>query len=71
MAAGTFRSCVETQKYRAAVQSDTQEAMRIGAEATPTFVIGKSTPQGVDGDMIVGAQPYGEFVRAISRLESK
>jgi predicted DsbA family dithiol-disulfide isomerase len=45
--------------------------MKIGAEATPTFVLGKSTPQGVDGELVVGAQPYSEFVKAIAKLESK
>jgi predicted DsbA family dithiol-disulfide isomerase len=46
------------------------EAMKIGAEATPTFVLGKSTPQGVEGELIVGAQPYSEFVKAISKLDA-
>jgi protein-disulfide isomerase len=67
----TFRSCVESQKYKEAVQTDVLEAMKIGAEATPTFVIGKSTPQGVDGELIVGSQPYAEFVKAISKLDAK
>lgn len=66
-----FRGCIESQKYKEAVQTDVLEAMKIGAEATPTFVLGKSTPQGVDGQLIVGAQPYNEFVKAISKLDSK
>jgi protein-disulfide isomerase len=65
-----FRTCVQSQKYKEAVQADVLEAMKIGAEATPTFVLGKSTPQGVDGELIVGAQPYTEFVKAISKLDS-
>lgn len=67
----TFRSCVESQKYKGAVQSDILEAMKIGAEATPTFVLGKSTPQGVDGELIIGSQPYSEFVKQISKIDSK
>jgi protein-disulfide isomerase len=66
-----FRGCIESQKYKEAVQSDVLEAMKIGAEATPTFVLGKSTPQGVEGELIVGSQPYTEFVKAISKLDSK
>jgi protein-disulfide isomerase len=65
-----FRGCVESQKYKEAVQTDVLEAMKIGAEATPTFVLGKSTPQGVDGELIVGAQPYSEFVKSISKLDA-
>jgi protein-disulfide isomerase len=64
-----FRVCVQSQKYKEAIQTDVLEAMKIGAEATPTFVVGKSTPQGVDGELLVGAQPYVEFLKAFSRVE--
>ena len=65
-----FRTCVQSQKYKEAVQTDVLEAMKIGAEATPTFVIGKSTPQGVEGELLVGAQPYTEFLKAFSKLDA-
>lgn len=70
MNVGAFKGCLDLQKYKEAVQNDVLEAMKIGAEATPTFVVGKSTPQGVDGEIIVGAQPYGEFVKVISKLQA-
>lgn len=66
-----FRGCLDTGKYKEAVQSDVLEAMKIGAEATPTFILGKSTPQGVDGELLIGAQPYAEFLKAIAKLEGK
>lgn len=59
--ADTFKSCVETGKYKEAVKGDLLEAMKIGADGTPSFVVGKSTPDGVDGELIVGAQPYALF----------
>jgi protein-disulfide isomerase len=65
-----FRTCVESEKYKAAVQNDVLEAMKIGAQATPTFVIGKSTPQGVDGELFVGAQPYANFDQKLKQVES-
>jgi len=71
MDANVFRTCLTTQKYREAVQTDVLEAMKIGAEATPTFVVGKTTPSGVDGELLVGAQPLSEFVKAFARLESE
>jgi protein-disulfide isomerase len=67
----TFRGCLDSQKYKEAVQTDVLEAMKIGAQATPTFVLGKSTPQGVDGELIEGTRPYAEFVKEISKLDSK
>ena len=66
-----LRGCVESQKYKEAVQTDVLEAMKIGAQATPTFVLGKSTPTGVDGELIEGTRPYSEFVKEISKLDSK
>ena len=66
-----FRSCVETEKYKNDVQADVLEAMKIGADGTPAFVIGKSTPEGVDGEMLVGAQPYAMFDMKLKALQSK
>jgi len=57
----TFKTCLESGKYKEAVQGDLLEAMKIGADGTPAFVVGKSTPDGVDGELIVGAQPYAVF----------
>jgi protein-disulfide isomerase len=63
-----FRTCVESEKYKNAVQTDVMEAMKIGANGTPTFVIGKSTPDGVDGELVVGAQPYPMFDQKLKEL---
>jgi protein-disulfide isomerase len=66
-----FRSCVESHKYKDAIDGDLLEARRIGADGTPAFVIGKSTPEGVDGELMVGAQPLVEFERRLKALETK
>ena len=63
-----FRTCVESGKYKEAVQGDVLEAMKIGADGTPAFVVGKSTPDGVDGELIVGAQPYNVFEEKFKSL---
>jgi protein-disulfide isomerase len=65
-----FRACVESEKYKNAVQTDVMEAMKIGANGTPTFVVGKSTPDGVDGELVVGAQPYPMFDQKLKELGS-
>ena len=70
MDVGTFRACVESEKYKNAVQTDVMEAMKIGASGTPTFVVGKSTPDGVDGEIMVGAQPYPMFDQKLKELGS-
>jgi len=66
-----FRSCVESEKYKNEVQADVLEAMKIGADGTPAFVIGKSTPDGVDGELMVGAQPFALFDMRLKALETK
>ena len=68
MDAKAFRACLDTGKYKEAVQEDVLEAMKIGADGTPAFVVGKSTPDGVEGDMIVGAQPYSLFEEKFKQL---
>jgi protein-disulfide isomerase len=66
-----FRSCVASEKYKQAIQTDVLEAMKIGADGTPTFVIGKSTADGVDGEVLVGAMPYEVFDRKLKTMEAK
>jgi protein-disulfide isomerase len=70
MDANAFRACVESEKYKNAVQTDVMEAMKIGASGTPTFVVGKSTPDGVDGELVVGAQPFPMFDQKLKELGS-
>lgn len=64
-----FRVCVVAEKHKSEIEADLMEAMRIGADGTPAFVLGKSTPEGVDGDLVVGAQPYKTFDLKLRSLE--
>jgi protein-disulfide isomerase len=70
MDVNTFKTCVTSEKYKDAVQSDVLEAMRIGANGTPSFVLGKSTPEGVDGELVVGALPFVVFDGKLKDLEA-
>ncbi len=63
-----FRACVEGQKYKKAIEKDMEDAMRAGANGTPSFVIGRATPQGVDGELVVGAMPYQMFDQKLKTL---
>jgi protein-disulfide isomerase len=66
-----FRSCVESGKYKNAIRIDSQTAEKIGANGTPSFVLGKSTPKGVDGELIIGAMPYEVFDQKLKALAGK
>jgi protein-disulfide isomerase len=66
--AASFRTCVDSHKYANAIQTDMALAAKIGANGTPSFVIGKSTPDGVDGELVIGAMPYQVFDQKLKEL---
>ncbi len=54
----SFRQCLESRKYEKEIQQSVEYATSKGITGTPAFVIGRSTPDGVDGELVVGAVPY-------------
>ena len=66
---GALRACIDSGKYKETVQNDVLEAMRIGANGTPTFIVGKSVGEGVDGELIVGALPFQMFDSKLKELQ--
>jgi protein-disulfide isomerase len=63
-----LRTCVNSNKYKDQIQADLVEAMKIGATGTPTFIIGKSLGNGVEGDLLLGALPFSEFDSKLKEL---
>jgi protein-disulfide isomerase len=63
-----FASCVSSSRYDADIRSDRAEGTRVGVRGTPTFVLGKLTPVGIEGPMIVGAVPYVQIEAILTRL---
>lgn len=51
--ASQFNQCLDSKKYEARVDKDTADASAFGVSGTPSFF--------VNGEMIVGAQPYSAF----------
>ncbi|RJR15012.1 DsbA family protein [Candidatus Microgenomates bacterium] len=65
----TFNSCLSDPKQADEVKKDIADGTAAGANGTPTFVIGKSTSDGtIEGDLVVGAQPYEAFQAVIDPL---
>lgn len=56
----TFASCMEDESVVDAVQADADLASELGATGTPTFAI--------NGQLLVGAQPYVSFESLIDSL---
>jgi protein-disulfide isomerase len=55
-----MQTCLEEHEFEAAVQADLQEAMELGFNGTPAFLI--------NGQPLVGAQPFEVFAQAIESL---
>ena len=56
-----FNTCVSTNRYAAQIAKEQQEGVLAGVSGTPTFIIGRTSANGLDGVRIVGAQPYAVF----------
>jgi protein-disulfide isomerase len=54
-----FKKCLDSGKFKAAVQKDEDEANRLGVQGTPAFFI--------NGQLFAGSQTESEFVRIIDQ----
>ena len=66
-----FTPCAVSNKYDAEIQDEMAEGTRIGVSGTPTFVIGRSAPDGINGPVLVGALPYSLFDAKLKELLPK
>src|SRR2546422_2343992 len=66
-----FESCFTAEKYKAAIEQDVRVGLAAGVSGTPTFVIGATVADGVEGQRIVGAVPYDVFESRITELLAK
>lgn len=64
-----FETCLQDKTMEDEVKKDLADAGEAGATGTPTFIIGKSTQDGtVNGNIVVGAQPFAAFEAIIEPL---
>ncbi|MCK4739636.1 MAG: DsbA family protein [Deltaproteobacteria bacterium] len=63
-----FKVCVDSDKFMSKIKKDSADARAIGITGTPSFVIGKSSPDIIDGEKIIGAQPFAIFESRIKAL---
>lgn len=55
-----FKQALESKKYAKLVDEDAEDAKRIGANGTPTFI--------VNGEKIMGALPFSQFRSRIDKI---
>lgn len=64
-----FDACRASGRFDKAIEDDRADAMKLGLNATPTFVVGRSRRSGtVTGRVISGAQPLSQFEAAVAAV---
>ncbi len=63
-----FDTCMQSEKYIAAINEGVTEIQSLGISGTPTFVLGKAKDGKVKGNKIIGAQPLTAFEAQIKKL---
>lgn len=64
----TFKSCMTSGSHLQEIGDDAQYAQSLGISGTPTFVIGKTAGERVEGRVIPGALPYANFKSVLDEL---
>ena len=63
-----FQACVDSDKFRAAIDKDIAEGTAAGINGTPSFVIGRIENGKLQGVRMVGAAPYAQFESKIQEM---
>jgi protein-disulfide isomerase len=63
-----FAQCLAEKRYSPQIQQDMIDAEAAGINGTPSFIIGRATPAGIDGVRVIGAQPYATFDAKLKQL---
>ena len=66
--AAAFRDCLASERHLTAIDGDAAEAGRVGITGTPSFVLGPTTVDAIEGVKIVGARPLAAFEAEIEAL---
>lgn len=64
-----FQQCLDSGKFKDEVAKDMADGTAAGVSGTPSWIIGTSSKDGqIEGQLIVGAQPFSSFKTAIDGL---
>ena len=63
-----LEQCIDADRYRDDIDRDMAEGLKVGVNGTPTFFVGKTAADAIEGQRIVGAQPYPAFDGPIKAL---
>ena len=66
--AGRLRECLTTSRFDAAIRRDISEGRGAGISLTPSFILGRTRGEAVEGVRLEGAQDYAYFQQRIQEL---
>ena len=66
-----FKSCLDSDKYKAQIDQDIAEGGVAGVQGTPSFVLGTMDNGKLQGVRMVGAMPYAQFDAKIQEMLEK
>jgi protein-disulfide isomerase len=66
-----FSACLESGRYGDKVKASVDLAGKAGISGTPSFVIGRSKGDMMDGVTMVGAQPFAAFDQKLKEQEKR
>ena len=65
---GLVRTCMRDGQHLAEIERDVTDARAIGAKNTPTLILGRMVPDGIEGVMISGTATFEELDTRIKAL---
>jgi len=63
-----FSACLESGRHADRVKASATLAGTVGISGTPSFVVGRSKGDMVEGVKLVGAQPFAAFDQKLKEL---
>ncbi|MBT3923746.1 MAG: DsbA family protein [Nitrospina sp.] len=64
----SFESCLTSGRYKRDIDLDVNDARNVGIKGTPSFVVGRTTDNLVEGTLIRGTRPFSTFKKEIDKL---
>jgi len=63
-----FATCIAGTRHDAEINADLEAGRGLGIEGTPTFLLGRTTGDTLDGVLIIGSLPFDAFDAKIKEL---
>ena len=63
-----FASCIAGNRHDAEINADMEAARSLGIEGTPSFLLGRTTGDTLEGVLVIGAVPFEVFDAKIKEL---